>query len=274
MSSDGLTLRDCQHPNQYQAIISASNIENFSPTARYPEQSSAMAFYRNHNNFAANTHPQSRQWRSPEALELSRLNRARRTLCPRSPYLPSSIQELAAHNAELATATARASTANIAHTVFTLEAHTREHTGPFAFTVPAIKPAFNGIDFSTNHSAVLLYPTIFVPSYEKSPHRILFTGGMAAWPSRQEMKYEGDDRVSTDRIHGRFPPTPRVNGNGTVSWQQRSFVWPEVLDNFYPGWDPVEVWWRNCWVGDNEIGDEEGVGLIGGELLRVIDEED
>ena len=78
------------------------------------------------------------------------------------------------------------------------------------------------------------------------------------------------DRISTDRLHGRFLGAPRVPGNGTVNWQQRSIILPEWFDWFYPSPHVVDVFVRNRVIGDSEFSEEEGGEAVGRELMGLL----
>jgi hypothetical protein len=75
---------------------------------------------------------------------------------------------------------------------------------------------------------VLAQKTVFTPNFEDGREQIhasgleMITKEIASWPSKAEMKYEGDDRIATVEIHRRFLGAPRTEGNETVNWQQRS----------------------------------------------------
>lgn len=123
--------------------------------------------------------------------------------------------------------------------------------------------------WKTNRSAILHFPTIF------SFHYTVNKSSIAPWPSAQEMKYEGDDRISTDKLHGRFLGAPRVEGNETVNWQHRAIISQEWLDDFlFPLPGEVEIWMRGHWVAELEFGDREGREILGEELWRCLDPED
>lgn len=213
--------------------------------------------------------PHPHQWLSPEQRELHRIQRNRATVCPRSPFLPYNF-DLRAHKAALAAAESRRASRKLACHMHTIEARQSEQRRALPLPPAPLRPALDGKDLSTNHGAVLLHPTVFVPTYHKS--RIPET--VADWPSLAEMKYEGDERVSTERIHARFLPAPRVRGNGTVNWQQRTIVVPLVFDYFYTSSREEDVWERRHWIWDSEFADEEGVEAVGEELMGILDCDD
>ena len=134
---------------------------------------------------------------------------------------------------------------------------------------PHIREPFAGKDFDTNHGSVLCYETIFCPRWEKGKEDI------APWPPKSEMKYEGDDRISTDRLHRRYPGAPRVEGNETVNWQHRAVIEQFPFDDFYyPIPHAVEIFLRTHWVEELEIPDEEGEEYIGKDLMGMLNPQD
>ena len=191
--------------------------------------------------------PQNHQWLSPEARELQALNRARPKLCRHSPYLPTNLRDLTTHKADVAAASERRTNRKVAYHMRVLELRMAEQQSRFPTPPPPLREPLDGKThlFTTNQSAVLAKPTIFCPNYHLSREWTL-----APWPSRQEVKYEGDDRIATDKLHGRFLPAPRVPGNGTVNWQQRTIVTPERFDNFLNGYEDLEIHERGVWVGE------------------------
>jgi hypothetical protein len=88
------------------------------------------------------------------------------------------------------------------------------------------------------------------------------------------MKYEGDDRIATDRLHGRFLPAPRVGSDNTVTWMQRPIIWQEALENFHAYPSEVDIFFRTHWVAELELTDEEGRSLLGSELMDLLDPTD
>jgi hypothetical protein len=130
--------------------------------------------------------------------------------------------------------------------------------------VSCVRPALHGKVFGTHHSVVLALPTVFTHHLGRRD--------MAPWPSRDEMKYEGDDRISTDRLHGRFLPAPRIDSDDGVPWMQRPIIRQEALENFhYPYPREVEIFLRMHWVAELEFTDEEGRVVLGSELMDLLD---
>ena len=122
--------------------------------------------------------------------------------------------------------------------------------------------------FNTNLSPVLCLPTVFTPNY------MLGKEFIAPWPNRTEMKYEGDDRIATDKLHSRFLGAPRVEGNETVSWQHRNVIEQYPLENYNHIPTAIEVFERHHHIpgleADNESV-EEAWHLISRELYELID---
>lgn len=122
--------------------------------------------------------------------------------------------------------------------------------------------------FNTNLSAVLCLPTVFTPNYKSGKEYI------APWPSRSEMKYEGDDRIATDKLHSRFLGAPRVEGNETVNWQHRNVIEQHPLENFYHIPTALEVLERTHHIPGLEADGEsveDAWHLLGRELYELLD---
>lgn len=86
-----------------------------------------------------------------------------------------------------------------------------------------IQAALAGIRFGDFRSTVLARETIWRPDEIDSPSR-----PQAPWPDSSERKHEGYQRVRSG--YCRFPPLPRVPGNATVNWKQRSPITPYEFD--------------------------------------------
>jgi hypothetical protein len=133
------------------------------------------------------------------------------------------------------------------------------------------RPAFSGKtiegpDFASNLSSVLCLPTIFTPNFELGKLHV------APWPSRSEMKYEGDDRILTDKLHGRFPGAPRVAGNETVNWQQTKVIVQYDLENYHTVPSEAAIMLKSHFIDDaDHATDEEAIHMIGSELLEMLD---
>ena len=122
--------------------------------------------------------------------------------------------------------------------------------------------------FNTNLSPVLCLPTVFTPNF------MLGKEFIAPWPSRSEMKYEGDDRIATDKLHTRFHGAPRVEGNETVNWQHRNVIEQYPLENYNHIPTALEVLERSHHIpgleADNESV-EEAWHLLSRELYELLD---
>lgn len=125
----------------------------------------------------------------------------------------------------------------------------------------------NGSEFTTNHSPVLAFPTVFTPQFK------LGKPFVAPWPSKSEMKYEGDDRIATDKLHGRFLGHPRVEGNETVNWQHRNVIPQYHFDNFHtiPSVDDIFVKTHSIPELQEEATEEEAKAMLGEELFELLD---
>ena len=122
--------------------------------------------------------------------------------------------------------------------------------------------------FNTNLSPVLSLPTVFTPNYKLGKDFI------APWPSRSEMKYEGDDRIATDKLHARFLGAPRVEGNETVNWQHRNVIEQYPLENYNHIPTALEVFERTHHIPGLEADGkcvEEAWHLLGRELYELLD---
>lgn len=89
-----------------------------------------------------------------------------------------------------------------------------------------VYPAFGGKRFSDGRSGVLAEPSVWVHLVgELKSTRV-------PWPSREELKEEGDERHTSG--FGRFLPIPRVPGNETVAYKQCHFLLYSPLDYVKP----------------------------------------
>ncbi|EME87777.1 uncharacterized protein MYCFIDRAFT_75611 [Pseudocercospora fijiensis CIRAD86] len=222
------------------------------------------------------SHTQSSKWVAPrivadQAIQAQRqqqahLNRHRANFCPRSDVWPQDY-DINTHRTFIARD--RASMNRLLDARNRRIARDRIEAGHL-HDPPATNTAFNERyeAWGNNLSSVLALPTVFTPH-----HNLTRTTPAADWPEPHEQKYEGDERISTDVLHGRFLPHPRVPGNGTVNWQQRSFVPQQMLENFhYPIPDENEILLRSHRVEELEVSDEVGKELIGDELMEQLDE--
>lgn len=100
-------------------------------------------------------------------------------------------------------------------------------------------------------STVLGLPTIWRPDELENPSKV-----QAPWPDPSERKHEGYQRVRSG--YSRFLPLPRVPGNPTVNWKQRSPVATYDLDQVG----------RPIVMQDTSTGDNWAMQSLIGEFLR------
>ncbi|KAK5174954.1 uncharacterized protein LTR77_000090 [Saxophila tyrrhenica] len=216
-------------------------------------------------------HP-SRQWVNPNIKanqEKQALNRSRRRICKNSPFWSFNF-DLAQHHRDWAAGKDREARHKATAALLQLESSIAAQDGdPFPIPPPPIRRPLDGKSFTTAHSNVLSLPTVFCPQFKLGKQE------EAPWPTKSEMKYEGDDRISTDRLHGRFPGAPRVPGNETVNWQHKAIIiqWP--FDDFlFPLPGEVEIWMRGHVVGELEFSEKEAEVVLGGEIMGLLDPQD
>lgn len=207
----------------------------------------------------------SRRWVSQDTREPRGLHRGRMQVCPTSPFFHANFN-LSAHNAIMEAALKRRKDRKLRYDMDVASLRQTEQRRTFPLPPPALRPAFNGIEFSSNLAPVLLEPTIFSPVFWKGKE-----GWLSDWPTHSEMKYEGDERIITDRLHSRFPPLPRVVGNGTVNWQHRTWIRSYPLDDFLPKYREEDVEMKGVVIADSEFDDEEGREAIGAELVGMLE---
>lgn len=227
-------------------------------------------------------HSQSRKWIAPERIQqekLRRYNFAREKLCKDSYAWPLSYdvdKHKKAYLEDLRKQWEKTAERNLK------EKNERKRLSLAEHPETEIKPAFGGKKFGTNRSTVLGFETVFTPEFDvdrkekdlgEDGNIVRIDKPVAEWPCREEQKYEGDERIATDALHRRFLGVPRVPGNNTVNWMQRSFIDQYPLDNFYyPPPTEEDVIWRTTLVNEMEIDDATGRELIGNELMDMIDE--
>ena len=209
----------------------------------------------------------SRSWVNPkvkENAERQKLNFARRKVCSRSPLWFQDF-DLAKHRKDWEAGRSRRAEERIIRDLEVTEARQKAQNTRFPVP-PPIRTAFGGKDLKTHLSPVLCMETIFCPNFTKGKENI------APWPSKAEMKYEGDDRIFTDVIHGRVLGAPRVEGNETVNWQMRAMIMQYPMDDFlYPPPDEETIMFRTWWIGEYELTDEQGEEAIGKALMGMLD---
>lgn len=193
----------------------------------------------------AGSHTASKTWVSHQAKERDSFIRFRDNclhVAPRSPFIPCSLAQWVKH---------RLWAKEEAHRRAAHRLESKKKT--LSKDNPTI-PAFDGRSFAHFRSSVLAMETIWLPELDLPPGR-----PQAPWPTNDELKYEGPYRSVSG--FGRFHPFPRVPGNTTVHWRQRSPLVPFPFDQVgLPlGWgEPVE-------------GDKRMAFLIGDELWEEME---
>ncbi|KAF2478990.1 hypothetical protein BDY17DRAFT_327798 [Neohortaea acidophila] len=205
--------------------------------------------------------PSSRTWgtaRSRQNGQRQALNSTRHKFCPKSPFWHANFN-LDQHKEEWEAGRTR-------HLALKTTQESRRSSSAPPPTTP--RP-FDGREFSTHHSPVLSLETVFSPTWLQGKEDV------APWPSKLEMKYEGDDRISTDRLHRRFLGIPRVEGNETVNWQHRAAIPQYTSDCFYyPIPSEEHIILRNHDIPGLQFTDEEGEEALGKAFMALLDPED
>jgi hypothetical protein len=240
---------------------------------------------------AALSYGNSKKWIAPKIQEKQkkdRLNQARSKICKDSPFwsidfdiethkrefnilLQTRLQE-AVPSSPPQTPPSIFSDLTTSSTI-TSSTLASSTTGSSTITSPCTpsRPAFSGKthegpDFTSNLSPVLSLPTVFTPHYK------LGKPALAPWPSRSEMKYEGDDRIATDKLHGRFPGAPRVEGNETVNWQHRNVIEQYPLENYHLVPSEAAVMLKSHYIDEaDHATEDEARHMLGSELLEMLD---
>lgn len=146
------------------------------------------------------------------------------------------------------------------------EMNTRLRMGiPPLFAPAPPRPAFDGKNFSTNHSSVLAQKTVFCPQFREGKVAV------SPWPTKAEMVYEGDSRISTDQLHRRFPSLPRVQGHNTANWQQLAAIDQYPLDKVHVVPSSVDVFIRWHKIKELEFTDEQGEQRLGKDFMDMLD---
>lgn len=141
-----------------------------------------------------------------------------------------------------------------------VEKEEREFYNDIGYDMPpprALPMAFHGHEYSTHGYALkdTFKQDLFLYGSPVLNQRSIWCVGFAdpnglgsMWPELEELKYEGPDRISTDRIHRRLLPHPRMPGNATVDWSQRAFRKSFVFDEFgYPFRLFIDAYDSFCW---------------------------
>lgn len=205
----------------------------------------------------------SRTWRSPEVVEKEAWDRKYKAL--KRAYPKTNIFDegfdLKAHQAAIA-----AEEKERQEVAATYEANVIANRKRLDLPPPApLKPAFGGKTFSTNYSNTLSWQTVFCPQYQSGREDVV-----APWPAPAEMKYEGEERISTVALHRRFLGIPRVPGNETVNWQHLSAVPQYPLDNNYVILSSDDIFFRNHYIEQLEPSDEEGKEVLGTDIMEML----
>ncbi|THZ92279.1 hypothetical protein D6C82_09499 [Aureobasidium pullulans] len=116
--------------------------------------------------------------------------------------------------------------------------------------------SLEGKFLQTTCSPVLCMPTIWQNEPDQNkyfvyPSDAFTTSSTALFPSVQELKFEGTDRIASTNIHRRFLPVPRNPCNQTVNWSVKPFLKPHKLDAILENEVPTE---EEIFTYDWEIG--------------------
>ncbi|CRG92254.1 hypothetical protein PISL3812_09311 [Talaromyces islandicus] len=143
-------------------------------------------------------------WVSAEAKERDHYRKMRLNMefiAPKSPFVPSNFKKWLLHRASVLEARARSIKNCIADSKGTEKGNAQL--------------VFHERKWSDTRSHVLSQETIWRNHGPENPSR-----PQAPWPDSSERKHEGYQRVRSG--YKRFLPLPRVPGNQTVNWKQRS----------------------------------------------------
>lgn len=155
-------------------------------------------------------------WASNETRERDSFRRMRSNIghvAPNSPFVPTDMKSWLKHRVEVMENNIKSTDRAIA--LRRAEKASSCHVN--------IQSALGGRQFGDFRSTVLARSTIWRPDEVNYPSR-----PQAPWPDSSERKHEGYQRVRSG--YSRFPPLPRVPGNPTVNWKQRSPITPYDLD--------------------------------------------
>lgn len=157
-------------------------------------------------------------WVSDDTRERDNFRRMRLNIAhiaPNSPFVPADIKGWLMHRVE-------AMRDNIEKMD---RAITLRRTEQASLCKVNIGTALDGRQFGDFRSTILAQTTIWRPDEVNNPSR-----PQAPWPDSSERKHEGYQRVRSG--YSRFPPLPRVPGNPTVNWKQRSPIAAYEFDQF------------------------------------------
>ncbi|TKA77252.1 hypothetical protein B0A55_06146 [Friedmanniomyces simplex] len=240
-------------------------------------------------------HSQSLAWQSPTyrgagTSSKLQLNEFRRKVCPISPFWHENF-DLPQHRKEWKEGESRRAQAAINHTLAE-EAEKKRLGQEIGEPFPPPRPLRTAFDHKTmlaspdaSLSAVLAEKTLFCPLWRPAKDDV------APWPNKHEMDYEGDSRLATDRLHRRFLPLPRVEGEEGVNWQHRVVVPQYAFEEYYFNfsrtcYNPLGINWEDVYfrmlrVEELEFTDavtdklnEEGRHAVGEALMAALDTQD
>ncbi|EED24449.1 conserved hypothetical protein [Talaromyces stipitatus ATCC 10500] len=187
-------------------------------------------------------------WVSDDTRERDNFRRMRSNIgyiAPKSPFVPADMNEWLVHRVE----TLEDNTGKMSRTI------TLRRREKASLCATDIQPALGGRRFGDFRSAVLAQTTIWRPDEAENPSRL-----QAPWPDSSERKHEGYQRVRSG--YSRFPPLPRVPGNPTVNWKQRSPITAYDFDRVGQPVVPQDTATEHDWGMES---------LIGWSLLLEID---
>ncbi|KAK5009538.1 hypothetical protein LTR28_000538 [Elasticomyces elasticus] len=219
------------------------------------------------------SHTSSRVWKAPSVIEgekWARNLKASRHLFRKSPFIPENLNRMAHQNAMKEAKEKLEERKNQSTNEDFLMEYMKRISEKSLTPAPqtSAKPFGGGHEeCKTNHSKVLGLPTIWCEHWElgKEP------GQIADWPCPQEMSYEGDDRVRTGLENRRFLPLPRVIGNQTVTWQQRSLVHTFPLDAVHPVVTEEDIFLGTYDITALVVPETDELHALGGELMAMLD---
>ena len=199
------------------------------------------------------SHTFSKTWVSDEMKERDRFcdtlrNLERMHLVRRSPFLPTTLAAWYVYRLESKEAEIKAMQRQLALRVAAVKAKKsiKDQSGG------RILPIFGGENFNDNRGAVLAFESIWCPWSVGTAEK-----PEAPWPTRDEMEFEGDERVTSG--FSRFPALPRVPGNETVTWKCKA----NILGH------PFDHTWTLSTAQNTQVvpDDEHMLDLVGSELL-------
>ena len=228
-------LRRRQMP-QYTSQLTNSNA--FSPTllGRLPYTQYAGRRNEFRGPAARVTHSNSRTWTKDTNaarqrwIQLERNMRTLRvidTIWPKTdcPFVPRTFYEYLGHCASVEDANSRRAAFLAEQMNLERERKSRGHRN--------VECIFESRNFTDGLSPVLCVPTIWSNSYRATIDR-----PQAPWPEIGELKEEGPERFNS--TFQRYLPLPRVPGNKSVVWKQKSRAMPSYFDDVNRLSDAIE----------------------------------